>query len=72
VRVAEESEHVSKSLREMALRKEVGVIVLAIKKANGEMIFNPDAEAEIAAGDYLIAMGGAKELRRLELLLEHR
>jgi voltage-gated potassium channel len=72
VRVADKSEHVSKSLREMALRKEVGVIVLAIKKANGDMIFNPDAEAEIAAGDYLIAMGGAKELRKLEVLLEHR
>lgn len=72
VRVADQSEYISKSLRQLALRKEVGVIVLAIKKANGEMIFNPDAEAEIAGGDYLIAMGGARELRKLEDLLEHR
>ena len=42
---------VSRSLRQMALRKEVGVIVLAIRKSNGEMIFNPDAETEIAGGD---------------------
>ena len=56
----------------MALRQEVGVIVLAIRKSNGEMIFNPDAESEIAGGDFLIAMGGAEQLRRLEHLLEGR
>ena len=72
VRVADNSEYISKSLRQMALRKEIGVIVLAIKKSNGEMIFNPDAEAELSGGDYLIAMGGAKELRQLEVLLENR
>ena len=72
VRVADNSEYISKSLRQMALRKEVGVIVLAIKRANGEMIFNPDAEAELSGGDYLIAMGGAKELHKLEVLLENR
>ncbi len=72
VPVAENSEFVSRSLRQMALRKEVGVIVLAIRKSNGQMIFNPDAESEIAGGDVLIAMGGAEELRRLEHLLESR
>jgi voltage-gated potassium channel len=70
VQVAHNSEYASKSLRELALRKEVGIIVLAIKRASGEMIFNPDAESEVAGGDYLIAMGGAVELRRLEHLLE--
>jgi voltage-gated potassium channel len=54
----------------MGIRKETGVIVLAIKKAGGAMIFNPDAEAEIGDGDYLIAMGGAEQLRRLEHVLE--
>jgi voltage-gated potassium channel len=72
VRVADNSEYISKSLRQMALRQEVGVIVLAIRKSNGEMIFNPDAESEIAGGDFLIAMGGAEQLRRLEHLLEGR
>jgi voltage-gated potassium channel len=72
VRVADNSEFISQSLRQMALRKQVGIIVLAIKKANGEMIFNPDAESEVEGGDYLIAMGGAEELRKLEILLENR
>ena len=56
----------------MALRKEVGVIVLAIRQVNGTMIFNPDAETEIAVGDFLIVMGGADGLRRVEHLLEGR
>jgi voltage-gated potassium channel len=69
VRVGEKSEFVSKSLGQIQLRRQVGVIVLAIRKAHGTMLFNPDADAEIAAGDYLIAMGDSAQLRRLEELL---
>ena len=72
VRVADNSRYVGKTLREMALTKEVGVIVLAIRKADGGMLFNPDAESGIGGGDVLIAMGGAEALRRLEHLLEVR
>ena len=69
VRVSERSECISKSLGQIQLRRQVGVIVLAIRKAGGTMLFNPDADAEIAAGDFLIAMGDAAQLRRLEELL---
>jgi len=43
--------------------------VLAIRKSDGRMQFNPPAEAEIHAGDYLIVMGEAANLRRLEQVL---
>ena len=69
VRVSEGSECVAKSLGEIQLRRRVGVIVLAIRKAGGTMLFNPDADAEIAAGDFLIAMGDAAQLRQLEDML---
>lgn len=69
VRVSEGSECVSKSLGEIQLRRQVGVIVLAILKAGGTMLFNPDADAQIAAGDFLIAMGDAAQLRHLEQML---
>ncbi len=68
VRVAEESEFVSRSLKQMELRRDLGVIVLAIRKADGQMLFNPPAEAVIAGGDYLIVMGEQQNLRRLETL----
>ena len=43
--------------------------MLAIRKSDGEMLFNPPAEAEIQAGDFLIVMGEAANLRKLEKLL---
>jgi voltage-gated potassium channel len=64
------SEFVSKSLRDTPIRRELGVIVLAIRRANGEMIFNPPAECVMAAGDYLIVLGPPGQLRRLEDMLK--
>lgn len=69
VLVAESSEFASRSLKEAQIRRDMGVIVLAIRKANGQMLFNPPAEAEIVAGDYLIVMGEPHSLRKLEKLL---
>src|SRR5271165_3855310 len=69
VRVPPNSEFVSKTLQDARIRKDTGVIVLAIRKANGEMLFNPPAEAPIQAGDHLIAMGEPQNLRRLEQVL---
>jgi voltage-gated potassium channel len=58
-----------KTLAEMQIRRDTGVIVLAIRRAGGEMLFNPPAEAKIAGGDHLIAMGEPQSLRRLEQFL---
>jgi voltage-gated potassium channel len=69
VHVAECCEFVSKSLGQMRIRRDLGVVVLAIRKADGRMQFNPPADAEIAAGDYLIVMGEPDKLRKLEQLL---
>jgi voltage-gated potassium channel len=67
--VAATSEFASKSLAESKIRSELGVIVLAIRKSDGQMQFNPPAEAEIRAGDFLIVMGEAANLRKLEQVL---
>lgn len=69
VHVGEGSEFASRSLKEAQIRRDLGVIVLAIRKADGKMLFNPPAEAEIEGGDYLIVMGEPDNLRRLEKLL---
>jgi voltage-gated potassium channel len=63
------SGYASKSLIEAQLRKGHGVIVLAIRKSDGEMLFNPPPEAAIEAGDFLIVMGESANLRKLEQLL---
>jgi voltage-gated potassium channel len=45
------------------------VIVLAIRKSDGHMLFNPPAETVISGGDHLIVMGEPKNLRELENLM---
>ena len=69
VQVAESSELARQSLPAMRARKDLGVIVLAIRKSDGTMIFNPPADAEVVVGDFLIAMGEPEKLRTLEGLL---
>ncbi len=69
VRVAEGSEMVSKTIRGMQLGRDFGVIVLAIRKRDGQMMFNPPADTAVDAGDYLIVMGKAENLATLEGLL---
>ncbi len=69
VRVPEASEFTSRSLEQMRIRRELGVIVLAIRKSDGSMLFNPPAETLILGGDHLIVMGEPKNLRTLESMI---
>ena len=69
VRVSESSEMVDKNLRQMQLSRDVGVIVMAIRRADGQMLFNPTADAAVHAGDFLIVMGSQENLRMLEGLV---
>lgn len=54
------------TLRQSAIREELGLIVVAIKRAGGEMIYNPTAEVPIEVGDRLVVMGQAAGLHELE------
>jgi voltage-gated potassium channel len=70
LKVSEASELAGKTLRQLQVRRDLGVIVLAIGKGGGQMLFNPPADAELAAGDTLIAMGERDNLSRLSALLQ--
>lgn len=70
VRVADACEYVGKSLKELShVRRDLGVMVLAIRRAKGDMIFNPGAEEVVHGGDFLIVMGENPSLRKLESAL---
>lgn len=68
VRISEKSDLVAKNLLNSQIKQISGVIVLAIKKATGEMIFNPPPEYVFEAGDVVVALGDRKGLARLEEL----
>ena len=67
--VSERSEVVSKTIKEMQIGRDLGVIVMAVRKSDGGMVFNPPAETAVRAGDYLIVMGRQQNLQSLEGLL---
>jgi voltage-gated potassium channel len=66
VHVEDGSDFAGKTIEGSRIRQEMGVIVLAIKRAGTGMRFNPAPDDRIEAGDYLIAMGEPTSLRRLE------
>jgi voltage-gated potassium channel len=47
-----------RSLQESDLRRQTGLIVLAIKKSDGQMVFNPPPESILEVGDTLVTVGG--------------
>jgi voltage-gated potassium channel len=69
VQVSESSEMVSKSLKDMQLGRNFSVIVLAIRTADGRMLFNPTADTSVKGGDCLIVMGRQENLRTVEALI---
>jgi voltage-gated potassium channel len=69
VPVAPSSPMVSRTIREMQIGRELGVIVMAIRNREGAMAFNPPADTALRGGDYLIVMGRQESLRALESLL---
>jgi voltage-gated potassium channel len=57
-----------RSLKDSRVRQDLGIIIVAIKKPDGRMIFNPPSEEAMQAGDLLITLGHRDQLERLETL----
>ncbi len=54
------------TLLKSGLRDQLWLIVIAIKKPAGEMLFNPRADESIHAGDRLVLMGQTANLRQIQ------
>jgi voltage-gated potassium channel len=67
-RVTPTSPLASATLKDSRIRADLKVIVVAIKKGAGEMVFNPAPETVIEAGDIIVAIGDRKHLDELEKL----
>jgi voltage-gated potassium channel len=69
VAVGTTSSMVGLPLKDSGIRQQYGVIVVAIKRADGEMLFNPSPAAPVLGGDTLILIGMRKHLEALEEIL---
>lgn len=58
-----------KTLMSSNLRQDFGVIIVAIKRISGEMVFNPGPGEIFNAGDVIVAIGKKAELRRMSTAL---
>lgn len=58
------------ALKDSGIRQKLDVIILAIKQASGEMIFNPQADAVIGVEDTLIALGRQDSMVKLGEMLD--
>jgi voltage-gated potassium channel len=56
-------------LKDSGIRQNLNLILVAIKRADGELLFNPSHETLILAGDTLIALGLRKNLDALEAMV---
>jgi len=57
------------TLADSGIRQEMNVIIVAVRKENGEMAFNPSSETRIETGDTLIALGPGNDLKKLSAIL---
>ncbi len=64
--VSEDSPIAGKTIVESGLRKKYDIIVVAIKRGNEPMFFNPKPDAVIQAGDILIVLGDSDHIASLE------
>ncbi len=67
--VSESSKLVNVQLKDSGIRQNYNLIIIAIKKPDGNMLFNPSFEAAIMPDDTVIAVGELDNLQKLEKIL---
>ena len=67
--VGPSSELVNVMLKDSGIRQQFNLIIIAVKKPDDSMLFNPSFEAVIESGDTVIAVGEEENLKKLEKIL---
>jgi voltage-gated potassium channel len=57
-----------RKLRDTNIRSELDIVIVSIRRADGQMLFNPSGETAIEGGDMLIAIGHPESLIKLNAL----
>ncbi|MFZ0241144.1 MAG: potassium channel protein [Desulfobacterales bacterium] len=68
-RVGAGSKLVGKNLIDSHLRQDYGVIIVAIKKTSGEMIYNPLPSEKLDGGDVIVVIGKKEDLKRMSEIM---
>jgi len=72
LRVGEGSRLSGVTLIDSGIRQELNIIIVAIRKKSGDMMFNPSSQSRMEADDTLIALGNSQDLNKLAAILAGR
>ena len=67
--VSQKSDLTNIPLKDSGIRQDYNLIIIAIKKPDGTMLFNPSFEAAFRPDDTVIAVGEEENLQKLEKIL---
>jgi voltage-gated potassium channel len=67
--VSDQGAMVNYSLMDSNIRRDFNLIVVAIKRGQGEMLFNPNPTSMILKGDTLIVLGDYEKIKELEKII---
>jgi len=66
IEIYKESPFIKRALKDTGIRPNLDVMVIAIRRRGGEMIFNPSAETVVEEQDALVVIGSHTSLEALE------
>jgi len=65
VRIQEGSALVGRTIVDAGIRQTYGVIIVAIRRVDGSMEFNPSPDVTIQAGDEMVVLGRPQSVKAL-------
>jgi voltage-gated potassium channel len=66
IEISSQCPEAGRTIRELAIRRTTGAVVIAVRKPDGRFEITPDPDERIDAGDVVIAIGTEPELRGIE------
>ena len=60
---------IGQTLKESRLRRLTGVLIVAIRRRQGELVIGPTADVQLQSQDFLICLGTAEQLRIMNRIL---
>lgn len=68
-KISPTSRYIGKTLIESNLRKDFGVIIVLIKKMNGEMKFNPQPSEVLEVNDVIVMLGKIEDVEKINSII---
>ncbi|MEZ5345154.1 MAG: potassium channel protein [Pyrinomonadaceae bacterium] len=68
IRVSSDSKYIDMSLMTSNIRNEFDILIVAIRRNDGEMIFNPSGKTKILEGDLMIVIGKAESVQKFSTI----